>query len=102
MTKGSQAAEPVPGDLEKWTAARNISFKNIKVDGVSTLIAGRNISPARPLDSLSIENLTGTCKKGITLCNVVNADFRGLNVTGYTGDFLTTTNVIGKGLEKKN
>ena len=102
MTKGIQAAEPVPGDIEKWTLARNISFKNIKVDGVPTLIAGRNISAARPFDGLSLSNITGTCQRGITLANVVNADFKDINVTGYNGSLLSLTNVTGKGLEIKN
>ena len=102
ITKGIQAAEPVTGDVEQWTAARNISFKNIKVEGVPTLIAGRSISPARPLDSLTLSNITGTCQRGITLANVVNADFKDINVTGYNGALLSLTNVTGTGLEIKN
>ncbi len=112
ISKGIQAAEPVPGDLEKWTRVKNLSFKNIKVNNVRTLVetqpsqAGRGlvggpgIAPERPIDGLTLANITGTCQRGITLTNVLNADFSDIKVTGYAGKLFTLTNVTGKGLEE--
>jgi len=106
MSKGIQAAEPVPGDIEKWTTVRNLSFKNIKVNNVRTLIetqtsrVGPGVPPQRPIDGLTLENISGTCQRGITLANIVNANFSGLNVTGFAGNLLNLTNVTGKGLDE--
>jgi polygalacturonase len=106
MSKGIQAAEPVTGDVEKWTKVGNLVFKDIKVNNVRTLVetqpskAGDGVSDARPIDGLTLSNITGTCQRGITLTNVVNADFSNLNVTGYDGPLLTLKNVTGKGLDE--
>jgi polygalacturonase len=105
MSKGIQAAEPVPGDVEKWTKVSNLTFKNIKVNNVRTLVetqhsnAGEGVSPARPIDGFTLTNITGTCQRGITLTNVLNCNFSDIKVTGYTGPLFTLTNVTGKGLE---
>jgi polygalacturonase len=106
MSKGIQAAEPVTGDVEKWTKVSNLTFKDIKVNNVRTLIetqhsnAGDGVSPARPIEGLTLSNITGTCQRGITLTNVVNANFSNLNVTGYSGPLLTLKNVTGQGLDE--
>jgi len=111
ISKGVQASEPVPGDVEKWTLVRNITFKNIKVNNVARLIetqtsrptaaivGGPGVPPERPIDGFTLSNITGTCGSGITLANVVNAKFSGINVTGYSGALLTLTNVTGTGLD---
>jgi len=105
MSKGIQAAEPVIGDVEQWTKVSNITFKNIKVNNVRTLIetqhsnSGEGVSPARPIDGFTLSNLTGTCQRGITLTNILNANFSDIKVTGYTGPLMTLTNVTGKGLD---
>ena len=112
ISKGIQASEPVPGDVEKWTLVRNLSFKNIKVNNVRTLIqtqtsqpgrglvGGPGVPPERPIDGFTLANITGTCQRGITLANVVNANFSGINVTGYEGKLFTLTNATGKGLDE--
>jgi polygalacturonase len=106
VSKGTQASEPVPGDIEKWTLVRNLTFKNIKVNNVTNLVetqrsaAGTGVSPDRPIDGLTLENITGTCtRSGITLTNVLNAHFSGINITGYNGPLMTLTNVTGTGLD---
>ena len=57
------------------------------------------IPAARPIDGLVLANITGTCRRGITLANVRNADFSGIKVTGFTGALLNLTNVTGTGLD---
>jgi polygalacturonase len=105
MSKGIQAAEPVPGDVEQWTLVRNLSFTNIKINHVRTLVetqtsrVGAGVPPERPIDGLTLANITGTCDNGITLTNIVNANFSGIKVTGFSGDLLNLTNVTGKGLD---
>ena len=105
MSKGIQAAEPVTGDVEKWTKVSNITFKNIQVNNVRTLVetqhsnTGEGVAPERPIDGFTLTNITGTCQRGITLTNVLNANFSNIKVTGYNGPLMTLKNVTGNGLE---
>jgi polygalacturonase len=88
----------VPGD-EGIPTIRNFEFRNIKVTDVPELVHGSDIHPHKPLDGFVLENVTGTCKKGIQLANIKNARLSGINVAGFTGPLLSTSNVTGKGLE---
>ncbi len=107
-TKGIQAVDPVPGDVEKWARVGQLAFRHIKVENVADLIVagGGRVTPdmaipaARPIDGFVLADITGTCRRGITLANVVNADFRDVKVTGFTGPLLTLTNVKGSGLDQ--
>lgn len=100
MKKGIQAVDPVTGTPDKWARVHNISFTNVTVNNVRQLVSGPNISSERPWDGLVLSNITGTCGRGITLANVVNAQFSGINVTGYNGPLLNLTNVTGTGLDE--
>jgi polygalacturonase len=99
LKKGIQATEPVPGAMEKWSRVHNISFTNIRVHNVEDLVPAQNISIERPLDGLSISNVTGTCSNGIRLANMTNVTLMGINVTGFHSPLLTTNNVQGIGLD---
>jgi len=57
------------------------------------------MDPRKPLDGLTLENITGTCAKGMALVNVKNAHLSGIKVTGFAGPLLSTANVTGTGLE---
>ena len=92
-TKGIQATDPVPGDVEKWALVKNIRFSHVKVINVQALVVGKNVPPERPIDGFTLADITGTCGKGITLSNVLNAKFDGINVTGFSGALFTTNNV---------
>jgi polygalacturonase len=94
MTKGIQASDPVPGDVEKWALVKDITFKNVKVSNVQALLVGKNVPAERPIDGFMLSGITGTCGKGITLSNVLNAKFDGINVTGFSGALFTTNNVL--------
>jgi hypothetical protein len=62
------------------------------------LVDVRNMTPDKPLDGLTLANITGTCKKGIVLVNVKNAHLSGIKVTGFEGPLLSTAHVTGTGL----
>lgn len=100
LKRGIQASEPVPGTVDKWACVHNITFNNIKVNNVAELVTAKNVSPERPVDGLSLVNVSGTCGKGITLANVVNAKLAAINVTGFQGPLVTTNSVTGVGLEQ--
>jgi polygalacturonase len=93
VTKGIQATDPVPGDVEKWALVKNISFNHVAVNNVQALVVGTSVSTNRPIDGLTLADITGNCGRGITLANVVNAKFEGINVTGFSGALFTTNNV---------
>ena len=56
------------------------------------------MDPQKPLDGLTLENITGTCKKGIELAYVKNVQLSGIKVTGFDGPLLATADVTGTGL----
>jgi len=93
VTKGIQATDPVPGAVEKWALVKNIRFNHVTVNNVQVLVAGTNVSTNRPIDGLTLTDITGNCAKGISLANVLNAKFDGINVTGFRGALFTTNNV---------
>jgi polygalacturonase len=95
---GIVGAEPVPGE-EGIPSAKNYSFTDIKIDKCGTLVDAKGISPVKPLDGFTIENLTGTCQKGMTMVNITHANLHNINVQGFTGPLLSTSNVTGAGLE---
>jgi polygalacturonase len=95
---GIQDPEPVQGD-EGIPSAKNYNFTDIKIDKCGTLVDAKGISPVKPLDGLTIENLSGTCRKGMTLVNIKHADLRGIHMEGFSGPLLSTANVTGAGLE---
>jgi polygalacturonase len=93
VTKGIQASDPVPGDVEKWALVKNIRFNHVKVDNVQALVVGKNVPAERPIDGFVLSDITGTCGKGITLSNILNAKFDGIKVSGFSGALFTTNNV---------
>jgi polygalacturonase len=93
INKGIQASDPVPGAVEKWALVKNISFSHIKVNNVQALVVGTNVPTNRPIDGLTLTDITGTCERGIALANVLNAKFDDINVTGFRGELFRTNNV---------
>jgi polygalacturonase len=87
----------VPGD-GGIPAIRNFEFRNIRVNDVPELVHGMDIHPHKPLDGFVLENVTGTCQKGISLANIRNAHLSAIKVTGFDGPLLKTSNVTGTGL----
>ena len=86
------ADDPVEG-LAGYPLGKNFRFSNVTVTNCPKLVDAKDISPERPLEGLSLANITGTCASGITLANIMDAKWRGINVTGFTGALITQTNV---------
>jgi polygalacturonase len=77
---------------------RNFHFSNVRVTDVPMLVDAVKMDPRKPLDGLTIANVTGTCKKGIQLAYLKNVHLSGIKVTGFDGPLLATAHVTGTGL----
>jgi hypothetical protein len=97
LNSGLIGEDPVPGD-DGIPTIRKFSFTNIRVDHVPVLIDGTAIHPHKPLDGLTLANITGTCAKAISLANVKNAAIKKVEISGFKGAFLSIANVTGTGL----
>lgn len=99
LGSGLQDENPVPGD-EGIPTIKNFSFSNIQVDDVPVLVDGSAVHPHKPLQGFTLTNVTGSCKKGISLANIEDAKLKNINVTGFDGPLISVYNVSGSGLEK--
>ena len=91
--------DTVDGDLG-YPVLRNIRFSNVRLKDVTTLVDAIRVAPEKPILGLSLSDITGVCKKGITLANIRDAVLRGIHVTGFEGPLLTIENTSGSGLKK--
>jgi len=91
------ADDPVEG-LAGYPLGRNYRFTNVRVTNCTKLVDAKDISPQKPLEGLSLANITGHCTNGISLANISSVKLRSIKVTGYQGALLTLTNVQGSGL----
>jgi len=98
LQSGKQDPEPVPGD-EGIPLARNLSFSDVRLAHCGGLVEVTLISPTKPVEGLDITNVTGECKKGMTLAHIKDVRLSGIQVTGYEGPLLRTEDVTGTGLE---
>jgi polygalacturonase len=98
LGSGIQDPVPVPGN-EGIPTIRNFKFTNIRVTDCPLLVDGASIHPNKPLDGLLLANITGTCRKGISLANIKNAVVRDINVTLATPPLLSVYNVTGAGID---
>jgi polygalacturonase len=98
LNSGIQDEFAVPGD-EGIPTIRNYRFTNIRVKDCPLLVDGTAVHPNKPLDGLTIANISGACAKGITLANAKNVDIHDISVTGLSGPLLSIHNVTGKGLD---
>ena len=97
LNSGLMGEDPVPGDAGIPTI-KNFRFSNIHVTDVPVLVDGTSIHPAKPLEGFTLENVTGTCAKGIFLANIKSAVIRKVEISGFKGPFLSIANVTGTGL----
>jgi hypothetical protein len=98
LNSGIQDQFPVPGDAGIPTI-KNFRFSNIRLRDCPVLVDGTAVHPHKPLEGFTLENVSGTCAKGIALANVKDARIRNVNVTGLSGPLLSLDNVTGTGLE---
>jgi len=97
LGSGKQDESPVPG-MEGIPTVRNFRFSRIHVIDAPTLVDGTSVHPDKPLEGLSLIDISGTCAKGIYLANVHKAVIQNINVRGYAGALINTHNVTGIGL----
>lgn len=76
----------------------NFRFYNVEVHDLPQLVEGWEIHPARPLDGLVLENISGSCKTGLKLAHIRKARLTGIKLDGLTGPLLSTLDVSGTGL----
>jgi polygalacturonase len=98
LNSGIQDPEPVTGD-EGIPSAKNFSFSDVKLADCDKLVDASAVPPEKPIEGLTIENVTGTCKKGMVLVNIKQAELRDIHVEGFKKPLLETQNVTGSGLE---
>jgi polygalacturonase len=91
------ADDPVPGTLG-YPQGRDFSLSNIRVHG-GTLADVTQVSEQKPIDGLTLEMISGSCAKGISLQHVHHALLRNIDVTGFAGPLISTNAVTGSGLE---
>ncbi len=97
LSSGKRDEAPVPG-MAGIPTARNFHFSNIRVHDEAVLVEATEIDPSKPLVGLTLENVTGTCEKGIFMANIRDAVLRNIHVTGYTGALVSIHDVTGSGL----
>ena len=90
------ADDPVEGPLG-YPEGKNFSFVNVKFNG-GTLADVSQISAEKPLDGLKLENISGTCSKGIAMQHVRKAVLKNVKLTGFDGALVLTNDVSGTGL----
>jgi polygalacturonase len=95
---GLLGEDPVPGGAG-IPQGKHFVFQNVRVKDVPVLVDGMNVYPSKPLEGLVLENITGTCAKGITLAHARGVVVKDVTVTGFAGPLLSIADVTGKGLE---
>jgi polygalacturonase len=100
MSGGNQSTpdDTVEGKLG-YPIVRNIRFSNVRLKDVTTLVEAVKIAQENPVLGLSLRNITGTCRKGMVLTNIRDADLGNIHVTGFNGQLLAIENVTGSGLK---
>ncbi len=98
LNSGLLGEDPVPG-LAGIPEGRNFVFRSVRVVDVPVLVHALEISAEGPLDGLILENISGTCAKGIEIANAKHVVIKDVRVTGFTGPLVSILNVTGKGLE---
>jgi hypothetical protein len=94
-SKGNTGSDPIPGEAGIPHVA-NLSFTNVKSTS-PVLIDARHIAPQKPVENLSVSNVTGTCKRPIALSNIKGVELTNINVENARP--IATTNVSGTGLD---
>lgn len=98
VKRGLPASEPVTGDIEQWTEVKNIRISGVRTHNVRQLVSADKVPSVRPVQGLVLDDISGTCQRGIALAHMTDVALSRIAVTGYTGPLLTTENVQGTGL----
>jgi len=98
LNSGIQDPEPVAGD-EGIPSAKNFSVSDVKLADCGKLVDASAVPSEKPVEGLTIENVTGTCQQGMVLVNIKQAVLRDIHVGGFKKPLLEVENVTGSGLE---
>ena len=90
-------AQGVPGGAG-LTRFSDINISDVQADSQDLVIV--EATPDRPVDGLTLSNITGRCTHGLVLHNVRNAVMKNIRLRGLTGPLYLTENVQGVGLEE--
>jgi polygalacturonase len=97
VSAGIQDKCPVPG-IDGVPLFRNFRFQDIRVQDAPVLVNASAIYARKKLDGLWLENISGTCEKGIVIANATNVKLRKISITGNVGPLVSVANVSGQGL----
>ncbi|MBN2130386.1 MAG: glycoside hydrolase family 28 protein [Sedimentisphaerales bacterium] len=98
LSSGKQDPEPVQGD-EGVPLCRNLSISNVRLADCGGIVEATQIPPAKPVEGLTLTNVTGTAKAGIALAHMREVRLADIDVTVAEGPLLKTQDVTGAGLE---
>jgi polygalacturonase len=98
LSSGKQDPEPVQGD-EGVPLCRNLSLSNVRLADCGGIVEATQIPPGKPVEGLTLANVTGTAKAGIALAHLRNVRLTGIDVTVAEGPLLKTQDTTGTGLE---
>jgi hypothetical protein len=94
--RGIQDEQPVPA----WTASRRRATCASRTSIDLPDFPGRDADAAdKPVENLSVRNVSGTCRRAIRLANMRGVDLKEIQLTGFTGPMIQISNVTGSGLE---
>jgi polygalacturonase len=97
VSAGIQDEYPLPG-LDGVPLFRNFRFQDIRVQNAPVLVEATEVYAGKKLDGLWLENISGTCAKGISIANATNVMLKDITVTGNIGPLISVANVSGQGL----
>ena len=95
---GKIGPDPVPGP-EGMPLGRNFKFSNIRIANCGAVVEATLTNPEKPIEGLSLVNISGSAKAGLTLANLREVELRDINVKISDGPLVKTVNVTGTGLE---
>jgi polygalacturonase len=101
LTQGGNtntADDPVEG-LVGYPSAKNIAFSNVRLNNATVVVEATQVAPEKPVEGLTLSNISGTASKGITLVHVRDADLKDIRVTVANGPLLAINDTTGTGLE---
>lgn len=98
LDSGKQDQFPVAGH-EGVPRVRNLVFERIRVTDVPVLVEAVNIHPDKPVEGLTLKDITGVAVKGMSLANMRNVVVKNVTVSVVEGPRLAINNVTGRGLD---
>ena len=98
VNAGIKDEYPVPG-IDGVPLFRNFRFQDIRVQQAPVLVGATEIYAGKKLDGLWLENISGTCAKGIYIANATNVKLKDISVTASAGPLVSIANVSGHGLD---